>query len=195
MFALVRVYTLAPENEQAVIAVEPCHFRVQGILHRKDLGGHQGCDRIRRIDRKPCAHVGTVYARIVAASIPCRITDFVFGFCLKAFDSQTENIRIGVIVVVTLTIGNGQEQFVLAAVAMFLGLQEHGIHVRMITLVAQIKRLASRIDSVRRFKLNLQLAQVLVLVLAIDSDIVTKNRARKFIRLVVIRLVCWTRPF
>ena len=51
-----------------------------------------------------------------------------------------------------------------------------------------------RIDSVRSFYPEFKISQVFVLVIGMQHDIVTQNRARQFIRLVINRLVRWTQP-
>ena len=60
--------------------------------------------------------------------------------------------------------------------------------------MALVELVARRIDSVRRLQTDLEFAQVFVLVQSTYNKVVTGYRSRKFVRLVIIRLVRRTRP-
>ena len=195
MILLVRVNALAPKDQQTVIAVEPRHFGEQGILHGKQLCRHQGCHGIRGIEDFPGIIIQVFRSREVAGSIPRRIAYGIFTFGLEPFNHQAVRIGIGIIIVVTPTVFHQNRQAVLGIVTVFdCRIDPHRIVIRHNSCMAFKQGSSYGIDSIRRFQPNLQLAQVLVLVIGTNYDVIAHNGARKFVRLVVFRLVGRARP-
>ena len=194
MLFCIGVNAPVPEDAQMVVAVETRHSRIQSIFNNIKFRRHQRSHGIRRRDKLVCGSVA-VGSRIVSARIPGAVPHRVFAFGTESLDNQTEFVGIRIIDIVALAIKNRDTEFVLLGIGtMGNRIHPNRIVVGIISCMALEQRSARRINSVGSLDPKFQVTQVFVLVVGMQHNIITQNRARKFVRLVINRLVSRTQP-
>ena len=190
-----RVHALAPEDAQAVVAVEAGEAREQCIVDSENLGGHErrdgvgGDERLVVLDGR-----GALGTRGIAAGIPRRKTDSICGLALEPLDHHAEAVLRVVFGIVAFAIQHHQAQVVLDLVAMGNRVHPHGVTVALHSRMTAEEFLPRRVNAIGGRDRNLQVAQILVGILGPNHHVVTDDCSRKLQRLVKIGLVGGTVP-